>query len=310
MLAAAGVAACGGSSSNSSGKNTANKSYGTVISGTLPAVGTPVSGGTITAAQISGQTPTDIFPMINGATCSTQTFEFVADQYIPLYYGPDGAQPKIDESLSAAELPTYTNDNKTVTINIKPGLKWSNGKPVDAQDVLFFLALLKAGLKESPANWCQYSPGDFPDNATSWNATGKNTVVIHLKHSVNPNWFTTNNLQDTNGGLYPLPSSDWNVAATGGPHITDWATNPTSAKAIYDYLSKQGAAVATFATNPLWQVVDGPFKLKIVQPHEQLLRHGSEHELRPFAEAEDRELPGQHLHESDVDAQRDGVRFA
>jgi peptide/nickel transport system substrate-binding protein len=260
VVAALAIAACGGSSSSNNGHNKANTSYGTVIAGSVPPVGKPTKGGTISVGQITGQTPTDIFPMIDGATCSTQTFYFVSNQYIPLYYGPTGAKPEIDESLSAAETPQYSNDNKTVTINIKPGLKWSNGKPVDANDVIFYMDLLKAAIHESPANWCQYSPGDFPDNVESFGTKGKNTVVLHLKTSVNPAWFTNNNLQDTNGGVYPMPSTDWNIAAPGGPHL-DY-NDPDNAKKIYDYLHKAGASVSTFASNPLWQVADGPFKLK------------------------------------------------
>ncbi len=84
---------------------------------------------------------------------------------------------------------------------------------------------------------------------------------MHLTHSVNPTWFTNNQLQDTNGGVYPLPANDWNVNASG-QHLTDWATNPADAKAIYDNLNKPGTDVSTFATSPLWKVVDGPFKLQ------------------------------------------------
>ena len=32
---------------------------------------------------------------------------------------------------------------------------------------------------------------------------------MHLTHAVNPTWFTDNQLQDTNGGVYPLPATDW-----------------------------------------------------------------------------------------------------
>jgi peptide/nickel transport system substrate-binding protein len=260
VAAALVISACGGSSNSNNGHNKGNTSYGTVISGHLPPVGTPAKGGTISVGQITGQTPTDIFPMIDGATCSTQTFYFVSNQYIPLYNGPTGAKPQIDPKLSAAETPQYSDDDRTVTINIKPGLKWSDGKPVDANDVIFYIDLLKAAIHESPANWCQYAPGDFPDNVASYGTKGKDTVVLHLKTSVNPDWFTNNNLQDTNGGVYPMPSQDWNIAAAGGPHL-DY-TNPANAKKIYDYLHKAGASVATFASNPLWKVVDGPFKLK------------------------------------------------
>jgi peptide/nickel transport system substrate-binding protein len=236
---------------------------GTQLAGTLPKTGTPATGGTITAGQLEGQTPTDISPFINDATCSTNTFQFVADQWIPLYYGPTGATPKIDESLSAAEPPTYSAGDKTVTINIKPGLKWSDGTPVDGQDVAFYYYVLKAATDKSPANWCQYaSSTQFPYNVKSLSYSG-NKVVMHLKSSVNPQWFTTNQLQDTNGGVYPLPATDWNVNSSG-THLTDWATNPKDALAIYENMNNTNGAdsVAQFATSPLWKVVDGPLKLQ------------------------------------------------
>jgi len=266
-IAAVVISATGASAKNdgakaaSSSTGSAHWVDGTLLNGSLPKNGSPASGGTITAAQITGQTPTDISPLINGATCSTQTFEFVADQYVPLYYGPTGATPKIDESLSAANAPKYSNGDKTVTFSIKPSMKWSNGTPVTGQDVVFYYDILKAAVKESPANWCQYaSSTQFPFNVKSISAHGR-TVVMHLTHAVNPTWFTDNQLQDTNGGVYPLPSTAWDVNASG-QKLTDWATNPADAKAIYDNLNKQGTDVSTFASSPLWKVVDGPFKLQ------------------------------------------------
>ncbi len=80
LVAAAAIAACGGSSnSNTSTSSKTSSNYGTVLHGTLPKTGTPSKGGTISIGQISGQTPTSIWPMINGATCSTQTFYFVSN---------------------------------------------------------------------------------------------------------------------------------------------------------------------------------------------------------------------------------------
>jgi peptide/nickel transport system substrate-binding protein len=236
---------------------------GTLLTGTLPKSGTARHGGTIVAGQLTGQTPTNIDPIINGSTCSTDTFQFVADQYIPLYYGPSGATPAIDPSHSAALPPVYSNHDSTVTIKIKPGLKWSDGSPVDGQDVAFFYYVLKAATNASPANWCQYaSSTQFPYNVKTISYSG-NTVVMHLTHSVNPTWFTYNQLQDTNGGVYPLPATDWDVNSTG-QKLTDWATNPTDALAIYNNLNNTNGAdsPAQFATSPLWKVVDGGFKLQ------------------------------------------------
>jgi peptide/nickel transport system substrate-binding protein len=269
-IAAVVVSVTGAGSAKNTAKTAASSiqahpvaEYGTLVSGTVPKNGTPASGGTIVAGQLTGQTPTDIFPIINGATCSTDTFQFVADQYIPLYYGPKGGTPAIDSTLGAAEPAKFSDSDKTVTITIKPGLKWSDGKPVTGEDVAFDYYLLLAASKASPANFCQYaSPTLFPFNVKSVSYKGA-TVTMHLKSSVNPTWFIDNQLQDTNGGMYPLPSQDWNVTKSG-QHVNDWATNPKDALSIYENLSNTNGADSPkqFATSPFWKVVDGGFKLQ------------------------------------------------
>ncbi len=235
-------------------------SLGTTIYGTLPPAGTPTKGGTITQGQLTGQTPTYIFPIAPGANTSTGTISLLSSLFMPLYAGPSGAVPKVDEALSAANTPIFSDGDTVVTIPIKPGLKWANGAPVDANDVVFWFDILQAAIKESPANWGQFSPGLMPQNVKSISTSGKYDVVMHLTGPYNPGFFENNNLSDTNN-VYPLPSTAWNIDATGGPHITNWENNPAVDKKIYDYLNKAGGSVATFATNPLWQDVDGPFRL-------------------------------------------------
>jgi peptide/nickel transport system substrate-binding protein len=261
-VAAVTVAACGSSTSSSGSK--VSSSLGTVIYGTLPPVGTPVHRGTITQGQLTGQTPTYVFPLVGTANVTSGTLSLNTEMFMPLFGGPTGAEPKVNYGLSAADPPRFSDGDKTVTIPIKHGLHWSNGAPIDANDVVFWFDLVKAAVKESPANWAQYTPGLIPDNVASVTTSGPYTVIFHLKSPFNPGFFLNNNLQDTNGGAYPLPSTVWNVASPGGPHL-DY-TNPANAKKIYDFLNKQGADVSTFATNPLWKDVSGPFKLTAFSP--------------------------------------------
>jgi peptide/nickel transport system substrate-binding protein len=278
------VAACGGSSNKSGGgggsstsgastssgssttpasannSNTSDTQFGTVLFNKLPAPGTPVKGGTLTVGQLNGQTPTYIFPIIPGANTSTQTIDLVQNLYMPLYDGPDGAEPKVNYGLSFAKsAPVPSNNDKTYTIHLKTGLKWSDGKPMTANDVLFWYYLLNAAVKETPANWGQYVPGKFPASVTSATAPNSHTVVFKLDKGINPGYFLNNQLQDTNN-VYSLPSADWDLTGPGQKN-SDWKS-PAVAKKIYDYLNKQGSGVAQFATNPLWKVVSGPFKLK------------------------------------------------
>ena len=123
---------------------------------------------------------------------------------------------------------------------------------------MFDIDLLKAGVKESAANWGQYTAGQFPASVTSATAKG-NTVTIKLNKAYNPGYFLNNQLQDTNYGVYPLPSKVWNVTSAGGKHVNNWS-NPKVAKQIYDYLNKLGGQVGQFS-NTLWKTGDGPFTL-------------------------------------------------
>jgi peptide/nickel transport system substrate-binding protein len=158
--------------------------------------------------------------------------------------------------LSLASLPEYTDGGKTVTINMSHNYKWSDGKPVDANDVIFFIRELAAAVKENPSNFGNYAPGNFPDNVKSVTAPSTYQVVMKLDKAYNPNWFTQTQLNL----ISPLPSTAWNIASAGGAHL-DY-NNPANAKKIYDFLAAEAKKVGTYDSNPLWKVVDGPFKLE------------------------------------------------
>ena len=49
--------------------------------------------------------------------------------------------------MSIANPPVYSNGDKTVTISLKSSYKWSNGQPITANDMLFFIDLVKAAIK-------------------------------------------------------------------------------------------------------------------------------------------------------------------
>jgi peptide/nickel transport system substrate-binding protein len=264
IIGVLGVAACGGSSSSSSSSSASSgsgtsksPSVDSVAYGSLPPQGTQSAGGTITAGQLTGQTPDWILPIVPSANASTYGAGFLYSLFLPLYTGQNGGAPEINYALSLAPKPAYSDGDKTVTINMKQGFKWANGAPVDAADIIFDIDLLKAAVKESPSNWSNFVPGQFPASVVSATAPSKYQLVIKLNKAYNPNYFINNQLE---GAVYALPSTSWNVDKAGGPHL-DYA-NPTNAKKIYDYLSSQAKSLSGFATNPLWQDVDGPFKLK------------------------------------------------
>lgn len=267
LAAAVTLASCGSGSSTATTQASTGSSAGTAGSvpglyGTLPPVGLPAkSGGVITFGQLSGTNPNYIFPIVPAANSSVYNlYEFENYLFVPLYWGTVGTIPEINPTVSLANMPTYSNGGKTVTFSIKPGYSWSNGAPVDANDVIFFIDELKAAVKESPANFGNYTPGFFPDNVVSATATGKYTVTLQLTRSYNTSFFTDNEL----GLITPMPSTAWNIASANGPHL-DYSV-PANATAIYNYLSQQANDLSTYATNPLWQVVDGPMRLTSFTP--------------------------------------------
>ena len=74
----------------------------------------------------------------------------------------------------------YSNGDKTVSITMKSNYKWSDGQPITANDLLFAIDLIKAAVKESPANWAVYVPGQFPDTLVSTSEPNASTLVLHL----------------------------------------------------------------------------------------------------------------------------------
>jgi peptide/nickel transport system substrate-binding protein len=252
-VAIAGATALAACSSSSSTATSANLAGGF---GTIPAAsGTPHSG-TVTFAEPPDATPTWILPIITSAANSVYTVtSFDYEMWRPLYWTIKGVQPVVVPDMSLAKPPVWSNHDKTVTVTMNPAYKWSNGKPVTSKDVLFDIDLIKAAIKESPANWVYYTPGFVPDDIASMSTPNDSTLVLTLKGAVNPTWFYENEL----GSLQPMPSAVWSKASASGP-ILDF-TNPANATKIYNYLAAQSKASSTWTANPLWQVVDGPFKL-------------------------------------------------
>jgi peptide/nickel transport system substrate-binding protein len=266
VAAALGVSACGGSSSGGGGGAGLSGSLTQPgLYGKLPPAGTATRGGTITFGLLNGNTENYIFPVVPSANGSTFNYNWEQAMWLPLYNNSAyGSTPGVDYAVSLGNKPSFSDGNKTITITLKSGYKWSDGKPVVAKDVLFDIALVEAAVKESAANWASFTPGYFPDSLASITTQGQYTVVMHLKRAYNPGWFLNDQLALN---LYALPSTAWNVTSPTGPHL-DW-TVPANAKKIYDYLGKAGGQVGNFGTNPLWKIVDGPYVLSKFSPVNQ-----------------------------------------
>jgi len=257
VLAIAGVTVLGACGKSSTGGGAAAPLGPSGAFGSVPApAGTPHAG-TVTVAEPPGATPNWILPLVPGANNSVYTvFSFDYEMWRPLYWFVNGVQPKETPSMSLAAEPKWSNGDKTVTITMKSNYKWSDGKSLTSQDLLFEIDEIKAAIKESPANWAAYTPKiGFPDEVASATTPNSSTLVLNLKKAYNPKWF----IEDQFGALQPMPAHAWAKASANGK-ILDF-TNPANATKIYNFLAAQSKSVGTYATNPLWQVVDGPYQL-------------------------------------------------
>jgi peptide/nickel transport system substrate-binding protein len=261
VLAIAGmmaIAACGTSSGGGSNGSAQPKGF----EGIPAPSGTKVPGGTVSFGMASGATPTWILPITpsaNGSVYTTYLFQYF--MWRPLWWTPVSNKLDVNYALSLAPKPVFSNGNKTVTIKMKTNYHWSDGQPVTANDVIFNIDIMKAAVAINPANVGQFSPGFFPANVKSATATGKYTVVLQLTKAYNPSYFYLDQLVSL---VIPMPSHAWAIAKPGGPKL-DY-TQPANAKKIYNFLAAQSGKLSTYDSNPLWQVVDGPFKLSQFSP--------------------------------------------
>jgi len=229
-VAALALAAAGCSSSTSSSTSAAS---------------TPITGGTAVMAEAPQYPPTYIFPYMNSANVSNvNLFDFQYLMYRPLYWFGTGDQPTVNTSLSLANLPTVSG--RTLTITLKPYM-WSNGTPVTAQDVMFWLNLETA----ESTNFFGYT--GFPANTSDITVVSPTELTMTMDQSYSPTWFLYNELSQ----ITPMPAA-WDRTAAGP---SSCATTIKDCAAVWSYLTGQATHLSTYATNPLWQIVDGPWRL-------------------------------------------------
>jgi peptide/nickel transport system substrate-binding protein len=205
----------------------------------------PVSGGTAVFAEGPSAPPTYIFPYMDSANISNvNLFYFQYLMYRPLYWFGNGSQPTLNTSLSLADPPAFNGDK--VTITLKHYL-WSDGTPVTATDVMFWLNMEKA----LPADYGAYT--NFPADVSDITVVSPTELTMTLDKAYSPTWFLYNQLSQ----ITPMPAA-WDRTASGP---SDCAVTVRDCAAVYNYLNGQASDQTTYATSPLWGVVDGPWRL-------------------------------------------------
>ncbi|TDE08454.1 ABC transporter substrate-binding protein [Jiangella asiatica] len=204
--------------------------------------------------------PNYIFPF-NQLQLAANINRFQVLMWRPLYWTGDGDDPTVDFEKSLADPPIWSNDNRTVTIPLKSSYEFSDGTTLGPANVAFWM-----GLAITQKNkYFGYTPGYFPDNVASVSYDeDANTVTLELTQSYSPDWFLNDQLTQ----IIPLPTA-WDLVAGDQPgqcSSGDLAAQEQSCPAVYEYLDGQAKDLSTYATNPLWQVVSGPWKLSSFSP--------------------------------------------
>jgi peptide/nickel transport system substrate-binding protein len=201
------LSACGGASSSPSSSSTS--------------AGTPVKGGTWTDDLY--EEPDSLIP--NG---SSETFSDLVDNtiYAPLFLG--NASGQITPGI-VTELPTTANggisaDLKTWTFHLRPGLKWSDGQPLTAQDVDYTWKL-----------WT--NPKFTPASTTGFNLITGSTV-------------SSDNLSIT-----------FHLSQPFSPFLSIWADGINAPMPAHIFSSIAPDKILTSSQNLFPKVASGPFML-------------------------------------------------
>lgn len=218
----------------------------------------PRQGGVVTWACAPGFPPAVIFPFTPAERMGTRNIlEFQALMYRTLYFfGTDGT-PEVDYANSIGEPPRWSDDGRTVTVRVKPWT-WSNGERLCADNVLFWVNLMKV----KGARYGEYVPGYFPDNLVDYGKRDEQTVYFTFDRQYSQRWVLFNQLST----ITPLPRA-WDRTAAGPANASG---DLADVEAVYAYLmEQQGDIVAEgnehrtrWADSPVWSVVSGPWRLR------------------------------------------------
>jgi len=206
---------------------------------------------TATFALGTGEDFTWLFPIENAANAEPWDWEVSQMLWLPLYFGGAAGKPVVNERLSLANPPSWSDNDKTVTITLK-NYKWSDGKPVTSRDVALWFNLERAN--KAKDNF--YSPGQLPDDVKSIGYPNATTIVMHLTRSYSQQWFDENQLT----WIFALPQQEWDRTSLTGP-IGNYDETTAGAVKVFNFLYAQSNELSTYATNPIWKVVDGPWRL-------------------------------------------------
>jgi peptide/nickel transport system substrate-binding protein len=206
------------------------------------------------------QGPNWLAPFNPGDKMITANTALKALLWVPLISsGGAGGTMGWDKPASVASDYSFSADGLTTTITLG-AFTWSDGKPVTTRDVEFDFNLIKNNITDTVNGvdtWSSYSKGKFPDNVAEFKVIDDTHLSITWDKVYNPDWLVLNQIQY----LTPLPQHVMDRTTPDGA-VGDFDRDPAGAKQVYSMLMDQGKDVTTYTSNPLWQVVDGPYQVQ------------------------------------------------
>ena len=211
------VAGCGGSGSSSPGTTTAPSA---------PAAAEPAApGSTFPVFRVAEDASIDYLDP--GLTYSSEGLNVIWNVYLPLlgYRHANGAAGAAIVPYLARSLPKVSPDGRTYTLRLRPGLKYSNGKPVKASD---FKATVERDFKlDSPgagyfyniagADEARKAKGGHISGIVADDATG--TITIKL--------------QSPQGDFVNVLASEFAAPVPANAPASDTSTHPLPATGPY-----------------------------------------------------------------------------
>jgi peptide/nickel transport system substrate-binding protein len=210
---------------------------GGATTSTTTSTGAPVKGGTWIDDLY--EEPDSLLPNMSSETFATIIMDGL---YAPLIYGTPQGQlmPGIATSVPTVQNGGVSADLKTVTFNLRPGLVWSDGKPLDARDVDYSWKLW-ANPKAAAYNTV------FAQDIASADITNNNlTITFHLK---NP--FVSFVSQWADGGLgAPLPAHIFSSMDPAAVLRSPQNLNPTATSGPFMMSESKPGDHYTIVRNP------------------------------------------------------------
>jgi peptide/nickel transport system substrate-binding protein len=216
--------------------------------------------GTATFAMQPNNFPTYIFPLVSSqyfTLVNEDQFEWII--YRPLYWFGQNGTTAYSASESLADYPVFTTNSAgdtVATVTLKHWV-WSDGQAVTSRDIEFWMNLLMANKDD----WGVYVPGAWPDIISSLSYPSSSSFTITFNAKYNTDWLFENEMSQ----IFPLPQHAWDKTSATGP-VGNYDLTTAGAQAVYSFLNTESHDVASYGSNPLWKIADGPWMLKAYSP--------------------------------------------